>query len=197
LKRLVFVIAAAVGTAAAACASCLYPQVWDEVNKSTAVFAGEVLARRDSFTVDTVSIAVDSVSSRREPAETFWGTVLDVKVLRGWKGIRADSAVTVVAVSDGGPSTAFVVGERYLIYAQSHPPRWGDRLVTGCGRTRAVWTAAADLRYLGLVASDSEWLRGSAPKWVGWTEVEYLADSLAGLSTHPKHGRPEAGTVRK
>jgi hypothetical protein len=200
LKRLVMVVTAAVGVASVGWASCapLRP-VWDEVNASAAVFAGEVQARRDSF-------AVDTVTSRQHGGMvgTDWGTILDVKVLRSWKGLRADSVVTMVARGEGGPSDLpFVVGERYLIYAVMIEPSWGGwytgwggRLLIGaCGRTRALWMAGADLRHLGLVASDSEWLRGvSAPLGVRSTETTLLADSLARPKTRPEHRRSETGT---
>ena len=200
LKCLVMVVTVAVGAASVGWANCQPPRpLWDEVNASAAVFAGEVQARRDSF-------AVDTVTSRQYGGMvgTDWGTILEVKVLRSWKGLRADSVVTMVARDEEGPrGLPFVVGERYLIYAVMIEPSWGGwyagwggRLLIGaCGRTRALWMAGADLRQLGLVASDAEWLRGvSAPPGVGSTETTFLADSLARLRARPEHRRSETGT---
>lgn len=202
MKCLVMVVTVAVGVASVGWTDCQPPRpLGDEVNASAAVFVGEVQARRDSF-------AVDTATSRQYGGTvgTDWGTILDVKVLRSWKGLRADSVVTMVARDEGGPSgLPFVVGERYLIYAVMIEPSWGgwyagwgSRLLTGtCGRTRALWMAGADLRHLGLVASDAEWLRGvSAPPGVGSTETTFLADSLARPRARPEHRRSETPEVR-
>ena len=167
LKCLVMVVTVAVGAASVGWANCQPPRpLWDEVNASAAVFAGEVQARRDSF-------AVDTVTSRQYGGMvgTDWGTILEVKV--------AVIYAVMIEPSWGG------------WYAG-----WGGRLLIGaCGRTRALWMAGADLRQLGLVASDAEWLRGvSAPPGVGSTETTFLADSLARLRARPEHRRSETGT---
>ena len=178
LKRLVLVVVAAVGVGLSAWANNVMPgSVRAEANRAFAVFAGEVLARRDSVVLDTTQWGV---------GETGWGTILDVKVLRSWKGLRADTVVIMLASSDTGlaPESAYLVGERYLIYAGLIPDvggwyaGWGGRLVAS-GRTGPLWTSAADLRQLGLVAIDSAWLRGSAPSSLDSMQIVPLADSLA------------------
>ena len=176
---------AAVGVGSSAWATSGMPgPVREEANKAYAVFAGEVLARRDSVVLDTTGSGL--------VVETEWGTILDVKVLRSWKGLRADTVVIMLARSDTGLAykSAYVVGERYLIYAGLIKPEWargwyagwGGRLFTS-GRTMPLWMAAADLRQLGLLAIDSAWLRGPAPSSLDSTEIIPLADSLA------KHAR--------
>jgi hypothetical protein len=171
---------AAVGVASSAWASSVAPgPVSVELNRAFAVFAGVVQARRDSVVLDT------SLSGL--VGETEWGTILVVKALRSWKGLRADSVVTMMATSDTGaaPESAFVVGERYLIYAGLIEPAWRGRYAGWVGRlfvsgrTMPLWMAAADLRQLGLVAIDSAWLRGSAPSSLDSLQIIPLADSLA------------------
>ena len=59
-------------------------------------------------------------------------------------------------------------------------------MAAGCGRTRRLWRAGDDLKYLGLVAADSKWLRESAMEERDSLLILPLADSLARPKLHPE-----------
>lgn len=169
---LLVIIAVVAGTNVAAGSCAPPPGVEASRAASLAVFAGEVLAARDSF--KTESELINGVP--RLIATIPGTTVAQLRVLFAWKGVRADTVVTVLTSTRG---RGFTVGERYLVYADSISvwsralAAWRDTaLYAGsCSRTRALRLAAEDLRVLGLTAKDAEWLESQ----YGWS-----ADSLAG-----------------
>ena len=146
-----------------------------ELGNAKVVFAGEVVAKRDSF-------AVDSSRSRTygQAVGSNWGSFVTVRVLKWWKwdgrrladdssstaiqDARADTLVTVVTSGDGAScGYAFRVGERYLIYGSELWGRLESRKaqvtaeVSLCSRTRPLLHGWTDVVSLGVGEQDRAW----------------------------------------
>lgn len=181
MRAALLVIAAAIAGVNVAAGSCAPPPgVESSRAASLAVFVGKVLAGRDSFETRT-----ELINGEPKLIVTSPGTrVAQLQVLHAWKGVRADSVLTVVTSTRG---SRFTVGDCYLIYADSISvwsralAGWRDTaLYAGqCSRTRELRIAAGDLRVLGLTARDAEWLRGPYRWSADSLALVPLADSLA------------------
>ena len=120
------------------------PSVQISLNKSAAVFVGEVVAE------EYRDVNTDSMG---KPA-TAKALVIKLKVMRFWKGNVQEEVYLYTSerkYPDGTESLdaedfRFHKGERYLVYAFS---RNGHLQTHGCTRTRKVTEADADLRELG------------------------------------------------
>jgi hypothetical protein len=153
---------------AAACSCPVPPDVESSRMNSVAVFAGEVLASRDSFKRHTLLVAGESTEVETRPG----ARIVLLRVLRAWKGAQADTVLTAVASTQGG---SFQAGDSYLVYAADSMlardrDRWlagsqGRALRVGCSRTQLLRNAAEDLKTLGLETSDTEWLRTACRTW--------------------------------
>src|SRR5262245_438739 len=64
-------------------------------------------------------------------------------VARTWKGLRADTTITLVAHTNC--AMAFMVDRTYLVYAHASG---GDLQASRCSRTRLLSTATRDLEFL-------------------------------------------------
>jgi hypothetical protein len=178
-------LVAAMGVASACQCVDVQRTVESRLARWPAAFAGEILSKRDSFVVDTAKskhFGQEIVSS--------WGSIMTVRVLRSWKGPRADSLVTLLTTwQGGGCGYPFDAGRRYVIYADTALlgpySAWHERaLITHiCTGTRRLWAAADELRQLGLEVSDSEWMMGTSPSWRDSVVLVPLADSLARVRT--------------
>ena len=120
------------------------PSVQVSLNKSAAVFVGEVIAE-EYRAVNTDSIGKPATSK---------ALVIKLKVMRLWKGDVDEEVYLYTSgrkYSNGTESLdaedfRFHKGERYLVYAFR---RDGHLQTHGCTRTRRVTEADADLRELG------------------------------------------------
>lgn len=181
VMAVLLVITAAIAATSAAACSCMAPPgaEWSR-STSRAVFVGEVLAARDSFEEHTEVIHGKSMVIVTSPGTRF----AQLRVLRAWKGVRADTVLTVVTTTGGN---RFTSGSRYLVYADSISiwskglEGWRDSaLYAGaCSRTRALRDAVVDLKVLGLTASDGDWLMGPGLVRADSLALAPLADSLA------------------
>jgi hypothetical protein len=187
MRAVLLVIAAMVAGAQGAPGSCAPPPDVEQSRvNSVAVFVGEALAVRDSFEVFPVL-----VNGLPQLVETSPGTrVALLRVLCAWKGIRADSVLTVVCSTQG---TRFTVGDRYIVYADSistwsralagwreHALHAGD-----CSRTRELRYAVEDMKLLGLTVSDADWLKGPYRTWGDSVALTTQAHALAHQGAKP------------
>ena len=144
------------------------------LGRAKVAFAGEVVAMRDSF-------AVDSAFSK-QLGETFvrrWGSFVTLRVFKWWKwnghrladdssstairDARADTLVTVwTSGDDGSCRYEFKVGEQHLIYG--HEP-WGllgpwkvSAVVSMCSRSRPLIYGWTDIVALGVTEQDRGWM---------------------------------------
>ena len=170
------------GARIAACSCPTPPDVESSRMKSVAVFAGEILASRDSFTRHTLLVAGEPMEVGTNPGSR----IALLRVLRAWQGVQADTVLTVVTSTQG---VRFMAGDSYLVYAADSMlardrDRWlaGSRnraLRVGCSRTRPLRTAAEDLKTLGLGTSDAGWLRGACRTAEDSLALLPIADALA------------------
>ncbi len=148
---------------------------------SVAVFAGEVLASRDSFKRHTLLVAGEPTEVVTSPG----ARIVLLRVLRAWQGIQTDTVLTVVTSTQGVP---FRAGDSYLVYAADSMmardrDRWlagsqGRALRVGCSRTRLLRTAVEDLKTLGLKTSDAGWLKDACRAWGDSLTLLPLAQDL-------------------
>lgn len=189
MKAILLIAVALLAMAKVAACSCpVPPDVESSRINSVAVFAGEVLASRDSFKRSTVLVAGEPTELVTMPG----ARIVLLRVLRAWKGARADTVLTVVTSTQGMP---FRAGDSYLVYAADSMlardrDRWlagsrGRALRVGCSRTRLLRAATEDLKTLGLETSDAEWLRAACRTW---------GDSLTLLPL--AHGLERRGRVK-
>jgi hypothetical protein len=107
---------------ASACSCPVPPRAERELDRSSAVFSGEV---------------IDIEKGPRNSSVTF-------RVSKVWKGKHQETQTVSTASSSGACGYWFFEGREYLVYA------WGKRMgVSGCGRTTLLSKASADLEALG------------------------------------------------
>jgi len=112
--------------------TCLPPESpADELERSTAVFAGEVTS---------VKAPSGPITSSADPiAVTF-------QVYTVWKGSHSDTFTITTARSSASCGYPFETGKEYLVYAHGEAD---DLQVSLCSRTKPLTLASSDLVALG------------------------------------------------
>lgn len=77
----------------------------------------------------------------------FAPNLVRLAVEHAWKGLQGASAEIFEADTLDGDYHGFTVGERYVVYA-NRDPRTGQIRAFGCGRTKRLAEAKADLAFL-------------------------------------------------
>jgi len=129
---LIFVIIAGLiliipNTDSAFACQCVLPfNAQDELNRSTAVFAGKV-----------TEIHEDELGNRYEIA---------FHVERSWKGVSGEAVTIFTALESAACGYTFEADEKYLVYAYENE---GSLYTTICNRTALLADAQGDLNVLG------------------------------------------------
>ncbi len=105
-------------------------EVAREFREAAAVFEGEV----------------KSMETHKDSAASFERRVVTLRVLRIYKGPDQKMFVVGTGLSDEDCGYDFKLGKKYLVYAFANPS--GRLTTTICERTRPLWRAVADRRYL-------------------------------------------------
>lgn len=128
--------------------SCMSLPLQNEVRISDAVFSGEVQS------IDEDSASPDGGSAVGRVAFAVQDT---------WKGVAVES-VSVYGQGDGTNCyNTFEEGEAYLVYASRAEGAEDALINNGCGETKPLATAEADLRLLGPPASELPETGGPSP----------------------------------
>lgn len=131
-------------TAAADACSCFPPpDAQTELSTSDAVFAGKVLSM--SFVHDTIP----GGGPAGKPAWVRSTVLIRFRVMAAWKGVRADTTVTLVTAPDGGMcGYPFRLRTEYVVYAMrsAKENRFGTSI---CSRTCSGSKALAEWDALG------------------------------------------------
>lgn len=126
-------------TAVSAC-SCAPPGTpQEELNRSDAVFAGQVESIQDSLT-----------SGFMGPGQDYDVTF---DIMRVWKGPETDTLKVKTSSSSASCGYSFQEGEDYLVYAnEEYQVEDGDLTVSLCSRTASLENAEQDVAALGAPA---------------------------------------------
>ena len=150
--------------------SCAAPgPVQDELERSDAVFKGEVIGVVDAKENSTLQSSADPIA-------------FIIKVDEIWKGIDQTEVVIYTERDSASCGFNFIEGHEYLIYASKSE---GDLHVSLCSRTTDLTSAAADIDILGKgtepneqVNIDQEELQGKSD----WRIIDIIAVFLLGLA---------------
>lgn len=105
-------------------------EVAREFREAAAIFEGEV----------------KSIETHEESGAIFERRIVTLRVLEVYKGPKEKTLVVGTGLGDADCGYNFKVGKKYLVYAFKNPE--GRLTTTICERTRPLWRAVADRRYL-------------------------------------------------
>ena len=109
----------------------------EELEESSAVFAGRVISVRHSYDPDVASVTPDDL------------TTVGFEVSAVWKGsVREDMYITTPPTG-GSCGFAFVEDEEYIVYAYDSPYADSGYTAGICSRTALLEQAQADIEALG------------------------------------------------
>ncbi len=113
-------------------------EVAREFREAAAIFEGEV----------------KSIDTHEESGAIFERRIVTLRILEVYKGPSEKTLVVGTGLGDEDCGCNFKVGKKYLVYAFKNPS--GRLTTTICDRTRPLWRAVADRRYLNeLVQEES------------------------------------------
>ena len=133
--------------------SCAQPGTpSEELEKSSAVFAGRVVSIRHSFDPDAASVSPED------------RTTVGFEVNAVWKGTVYEDMYITTPPTGGSCGLTFVEGEEYIVYA--HDSAYGDDSYTVgiCSRTALLGQALDDIDALGEGQAPLAGTGGSAPE---------------------------------
>ena len=142
----------------------------EELEESSAVFAGRVVSIRHSFDPDAASVSRDD------------RTTVGFEVSAVWKGtVREDMYITTPPTG-GSCGFTFVEGEEYIVYA--HDSAYGDDSYTVgiCSRTALLGQAQDDIDALGEGHAPEAGTGGSAPEEPEDTAVDRARDVILAVA---------------
>ena len=124
----------------------------EELEESSAVFAGRVISVRHSYDPDAASVTPDDL------------TTVGFEVSAVWKGsVREDMYITTPPTG-GSCGFAFVEGEEYIVYAYDSPYADGGYTAGICSRTSLLEQAQADIEALGVGSDPQSGTGGPVPR---------------------------------
>ena len=144
----------------------------EELEKSSAVFAGRVISVRHSFDPDATSVSPED--------QTTVG--FEVNVV--WKGTVHEEMYITTPPTGGSCGFTFIEGEEYIVYGHDSNYADGGYTVGICSRTALLGQAQADLDALGEGHAPQAGTGGPSPEQpqdmvVGRTWVIILAVAAA------------------
>ena len=119
--------------------SCVQPGTpTEELEKSSAVFAGRVLSVNHSYDPDSVSVSPND------------RTTIGLEVSTVWKGTVFEKIYITTPPTGGSCGFTFVEGQDYIVYGYDSSYDDGGYSVGICSRTEVLSLALEDLEELGI-----------------------------------------------
>ena len=154
----------------------------EELDESSAVFAGRVVSVRHSYDPDATSYSSQD------------HTTVGFEVSTVWKGtVHAEMYVTTPP-THGSCGVPFVEGEEYIVYGRDSAYADDGYTVHICSRTALLSEAQADLDTLGAGDAPLEGTNGSSPEQSQDATVAVTRDGTSGRSPQQSQDDAVAGT---
>ena len=144
----------------------------EELEESSAVFAGRVASVRHSFDPDAASVSRDD------------RTTVGFEVSAVWKGTVYEDMYITTPPTGGSCGFTFVEGEEYIVYA--HDSAYGDDSYTVgiCTRTALLEQAQEDIDALGEGQAPQAGTGGPAPEEPKDEAVDRARDVILAVAAH-------------